>query len=72
MHHRVMNGSRSNITEVFELDKVHLQSLEKRRPFEEDSRVWEPILQYKDAVNEYCQQEVTMKIFSEILSKKSG
>ena len=47
MHHGVMKVSRSNITEVFELDKVHLQSREKRRPFEEDSRVWESILQYR-------------------------
>ena len=66
MHHRLMNASRSNITEVFELDKVHLQSLEKRRPFEEDSRVWEPILQYKHKM-QYCQQEVIMKILSEII-----
>ena len=66
MHHWVMNASRSNITEVFELDKVHLQSLEKRRPFEEDSRVWEPILQYKRKM-QYCQQEVIMKILSEII-----
>ena len=66
MHHRVMNASRSNITEVFELDKVHLQSLEKRRPFEEDSRVWEPILQYGYKM-QYCQQEVIMKILSEII-----
>ena len=66
MHHRVMNASCSNITEVFELDKVHLQSLEKRRPFEEDSRVWEPILQYRYKM-QYCQQEVIMKILSEII-----
>ena len=42
---------------LFELDKVHLQLLEKRRPFEEvDSRVWNRSCSMDR--EQYCQQWV--------------
>ena len=58
MHHPVMNGAMQTSQRLLELDKVHLQSLVKRRHFEEDSQQnLKPILQYTLDRIQYCQQK---------------
>ena len=57
VHHQVMRGAVQTSQRLFELDHVHLQSLEKRRPFEQtDRRVWNRSCRIDRM--QYCQQEV--------------